>query len=221
MPADTLNMAFLLPWLRSDIRLKGRFVVQWLKGFERVACAGEELTAYGLVATFPAEPPKRAMRVLIDVNGRKLSARIVPQKIEPVDAQFKCRCKFTMMGPREQRELTEVLENAPSPPYKRDRIERPQRSPVFKRRAVSKTLTVPAEIEAKVVALLIAFKKLAPPTGNQRPLLAIKSAQPLTEEGVPGTQYRVRSRVVDSHGVTKTFDTEIFVPNKGDARILT
>ena len=216
-----MSFRFLMPWLRSDIRLTGRFAVHWLKGFERIAGAGEELSGYDLVATFPEEPPKTPIRVLIDVNGRKLSARIVAQKVDDGGkGQFKCRCKFSLMGPREQRELTEVLENAPSPPYKRERIEPPKRSPMFKRRPVRRNIVVPPEIEGRIVTILVGLQRLAQPAGTQRPLIAVKEEQPLTEDGVSGKAYRVRSRIVNSHGVTKTFDTSIFVPERGEARVL-
>lgn len=217
-----MSFRFLMPWSRSDIRLTGRFAVHWLKGFERIPGAGEELSGYDLVATFPEEPPKTPIRVLIDVNGRKLSARIVAKKVDDVgNGRFKCRCKFSRTGPREQRELTEVLENAPSPPYKRERVESPKRSLMFKRRPVRRTAVVLApEVEGRIIGILVGLKRLAQPAGTQRPLIAIKEEQSVTEDGVSGKAYRVRSRIVNSHGVTKTFDTSVFVPETGEARVL-
>lgn len=206
------NFRYLVPWLRSDIRLRGRFAVQWLQGFERVPGAGEELSGYGLVATFAQEPSNRPLRVLIDVDGRKLSARILLQQSEPANAQFRCSFKFVAMGRRERRELNEVLETAPAPRYTRERIERPERA--------ARALAVAPETEARIVTALVHLKRLARPDGPKRPLLAIKAESDVTEDGVEGKQYRVRSRFVDSHGVTKTFDTDVFVPVKGEARAL-
>ena len=217
-------MGFLLPWGRSDIRLTGRFAVSWLKGFDHVEGLGEELSADEMIVSFAEEPPQGAMRVTFDVNGRKLAARIKPKKIfiseKPVK-RYRCICSFVAMGPSERQQLDDLLENAPDPPYKIERIARPQKSLARPRHRRPENVTVPLEVEAKILALLLGQKRIAPPSGKQRPLLAIKSAEPMTEEGVTGTQYRVRSRLVNQHGATKTFDTPIFISDKGPAHILT
>ena len=217
--------SFLRPWLRSDVRLTGRFGVQWLRGFERVEGLGEELSADEMIVTFKEEPPKAAMRIQFEINGKRLVARIKPHKVylsEKPSKSYRCVCRFSMMGPSEKRQLDDLLESAPDPPYKRERITRAPRRPIFRaRHRRPENITIPAEIEAKIVSFLLAQKRIAPPSGKQRPLLAIKSAERLSEDGQDGTSYRVRSRMVNSHGGTKTFDTPLFVPDKGDVRMLT
>ena len=211
-------LSFLKPWLRSDIRLTGRFSVQWLKGFERIEGTGEELSADELIVTFKEEPPKTAMRIHFEINGKKLAAKIKPHKVylsEKPAPSYRCVCRFFMMGPHEKRQLDDLLENAPDPPYKRERIQRRAR---YRR---PESVAIPPEIEAKIVTFLIAQKRIAPAKGKQRPLLAIKSSVPVTEDGQDGVTYRVRSRIINTHGVTKTYDTPLFVPNKGDIRMLT
>ena len=217
-------MNFFFPWSRSNIRLTGRFPVQWLNGFERIEGRGEELSADEIVVTFPEMPPPSAIRIFLEVNGTRLCAKVKPQRIDIIEKgakQFRCTCRFGFMGPGARKELSEVLEGAPSPPYRKERFEPPRRSPIFRRkRAQSTNVIVPPEIEAKIVAFLAWQKRLAAPSGVKRPLLAIKSAHPLTEDGKEGMQYRVRSRIVDTHGVTKTFDTAIFIPHGGEPQTL-
>ena len=218
-------MGFLLPWLRSDVRLSGRFVVQWHKGFEQIEGRGEELSADELIVSFPDEPPETPMRVTFEINGKTLAARIKPKKVfisETQAKRYRCVCKFVGMGQHERRQLDDLLENAPDPPYKRERIARPKKAPVIRGRIHRpENIIVPPEIEAKILELLLREKRIAKPAGGQRPLLAIKNAERVTEEGVSGTSYRVRSRMLNQHGVTKTFETPIFVPDKGAAQILT
>lgn len=206
-----------MPWLRSDVRLTGRFAVQWLKGFERIEGLGEEISADELIVTFKEEPPKTAMRIHLEINGKKLAAKIKAQNIylsEKPTRSFRCVCRFSMMGPHEKRQLDDLLENAPDPPYKRERIQRRARH----RRP--DTVAIAPEVEAKIVTFLLGQKRLAPAAGKQRPLLAIKSAEPISEEGIEGSRYRVRSRIVNKNGVTKTYDTLLFIPHKGEIRML-
>ena len=219
-------MGFLLPWLRSDIRLTGRFPVAWLKGFDRVEGLGEELSADEMIVAFPDEPPPTPMRITFEVNGRKLAARIKPKKIyvsELPVKRYRCVCGFVGMGPAEKKQLDDLLENAPDPPYRKERIARPAKSPILRARPKHRpqNVVVSPEVEAKIVSLLLSEKRIAAPTGSQRPLLAIKSAKKLFEDGVSGMEYRVRSRTLNVHGATKNFDTRIFIPDKGAAVILT
>ncbi|MDP9017862.1 MAG: hypothetical protein M3N19_06055 [Candidatus Eremiobacteraeota bacterium] len=218
-------MRFLMPWLRSDIRLTGRFRVSWLRGFERIEGIGEELSAFEIVVLFPQEPPTTPIRIHFDVNGKKLAGRIQLQKAEPpqkAGSAVRYRCSFVAMGVRERADLNDALENAPSPPYKRERlIPLIDGSATSRKRSHHATVSIPAEIEAKIVDFLVSQRRIAAPNGAQRPLLAIKEASPITEADQEGMRYRVRSRLVNNHGITKNFDTPIFIPNKGELRILT
>lgn len=179
---------------------------------------GQEISASGVQLVFKDEPPKGEFNLLLQVNERRIKARVTiawSDKAEDSGATLhRVGCKFSGISADDWDFLVRYVNDTPEPADKlASELEELKNHPDDAYRLI------PQAIQLKIVDMLVARNRLAPPAANQTPLIKMFYGGCQTRaDGKKTYRLSVHSRL-KSEDETLAFDTRFTIEETGDVKI--
>ena len=179
---------------------------------------GQEVSASGVQLVFKDEPPTGDFNLILQVKERRVKARVTiawtDKAEEGGNALYRLGCKFSGISADDWDFLVRYVNDAPEPTEKlAQELEELKNHPDDAYRLI------PQAIQSRIVDMLVARNRLAPPLANQTPLIKMYYGGCQTRaDGTKTYRLNVHSRI-KSEDEMLAFDTRFTIEESGDVKI--
>ncbi|GAC1584452.1 MAG: hypothetical protein NVS3B7_19800 [Candidatus Elarobacter sp.] len=198
---------------RTAQRFRRRYTIAWQRGSELIPALGLEISERGVLFATKEAPPTRLVDVALDLDGRRVRARIAVVRSGPMTrdgvAWIVIAGDYQGIGADDWDAVVRFCKQQPEPGNKAA-----EELSALARLDDDAYRLLPLRVQERVVAALVGAGRLAPASDAKNPLLR------MTYEGATRGTHRlvVHSRRNDDGDVLH-FDSVLTVDDSGNVRL--